>query len=555
MKKYLFIVLLGSVLLGWTSCQNRKMKAVQEETEFYRTMDVEKRLKKYVPVTLTTDLSQLSENEKEVLKLLIEAADIMNDIFWQEAYGNKDDLLSKLADENAKRFAEINYGPWDRLDGNQPFVEGFGEKPRGANFYPPDMTEDEFNAFNDACKKSNYTLIRRDENGNLKCVWYHEAFKEQIEKVTGLLVKAAEATNDDELKNYLLKRAEALRTDNYRESDFAWLSMQNNHLDLVIGPIETYEDQLFGYKAAHEAYVLIKDMDWSQKLKRYVAFLPELQKLLPVDEPYKSETPGTSGSQLNAYDVVYYAGDCNAGSKTIAINLPNDEVVRDSMGSRKLQLKNAMKAKFDNILIPIANILVAEDQRSHVTFDAFFANTMFHEVAHGLGLGYTVKDKSLTVREALKDAYTTIEEGKADILGLYIVTTLYEKGELGAVDLMDYYVTFMTSIFRSVRFGAVSAHGKANMLRFNYFQEMKAFERDSVTGTYRVNMENMRKAMEQLTTRILTIQGDGDYQGAMDWIKKDAVIKEPLASDLLRLEKAGIPVDIVFVQGVEALGL
>jgi hypothetical protein len=331
--------------------------------------------------------------------------------------------------------------------------------------------------------------------------------------------------------------------------------MTDNDIDFIVGPIETYQDQLFGNKAAHESFILIKDKEWSKKLSKYTSLLPKLQKMLPVEQKYKNETPGSSGNQLNVYDAVYYAGDCNYGSKTIAINLPNDPVVREKSGSRKLQLKNAMKAKFDNILVPISEELIDSSQRENVTFDAFFANTMFHEVGHGLGLSYLAEDKEKSVRGALKNYYTSIEEGKADILGLYIVDQLYEMGELGDVDLMDYYVTFFTSIFRSSRFGVASAHGKANMMRFYYLKEKGAFTRDPETGTYKVHFEKMRKAMKSLAEKILKIQGDGDFEKAKAWVEEDGKIKENLQKDLDRVNEAGIPRDIRFKQGKSVLGL
>ena len=265
---------------------------------------------------------------------------------------------------------------------------------------------------------------------------------------------------DPGLRAYLNARAAALMSNEYRESDMLWMDMKNNALDIVIGPIENYEDQLNGYKAACEAYVLVKDMSWSERLKKYAAMLPELQKSLPVPDEYKQESPGTN-SDLNAYDVIYYSGDCNAGSKTIAINLPNDEEVQLKKGSRRLQLKNTMRAKFDLILVPIANLLIVPEQRKHITFNAFFSNTMFHEVAHGLGIKNTINGKG-RVRENLREAAGALEEGKADILGLYMVTELFNSGQLTEGELEDYYVTFMASVFRSVRFGASSAHGKAN---------------------------------------------------------------------------------------------
>jgi len=421
------------------------------------------------------------------------------------------------------------------------------------------MTEEEFDAAVDgdpaklAMFQSLYTLLRRDEQGILGTVGYSEAYAEPMSFAAGKLREAAALAEDPGLRRYLELRADALLSDRYRESDLAWMDMKDNTLDVVIGPIETYEDQLFGYKAAAEAYVLIKDKAWSERLARYATFLPDLQKGLPVPEEYKRETPGTD-SDLNAYDVVYYAGDCNAGSKTIAINLPNDEQVQLRKGTRRLQLKNAMRAKFDKILVPIAEELIAEDQRQHVTFDAFFANTMFHEVAHGLGIKNTLSGRK-TVRQALKEQSSALEEGKADILGLYMITWLDEHGELDGEDLKDNLVTFLGSVFRSIRFGASSAHGRANLARFNFFEEMGVFSRDEATGTYRVDFDRMEEAMNALSEKILRLQGDGDYEGVKTFMEEKGRIGTVLQGDLDRLAAKGIPVDIVFEQGVDVLGL
>jgi hypothetical protein len=332
-----------------------------------------------------------------------------------------------------------------------------------------------------------------------------------------------------------------------------WMDVKDNEIDVVIGAIETYEDALFGYRAAYEAYVLLKDLDWSARLARFATFLPELQEGLPVPDEYKQETPG-SDSDLNAYDVIYYAGHSNAGAKTIAINLPNDEEVQLQKGTRRLQLKNAMQAKFEKILEPIATALVDDTQRKHVTFDAFFANTMFHEVAHGLGIKNTLAGSS-TVREALLDLASSMEEGKADVLGLYMITELHDKGVMGEANLEDYYVTFMAGIFRSVRFGASDAHGKANMVRFNYFKDAGAFVRDAESGKYKVDYERMRTAIYGLSHDLLILQGDGDYAGAQALTNTKGVVDRELQADLDRLTHANIPVDITFNQGLSELGL
>lgn len=545
--KYACLLAAGLVVV---SCQQSKKEAAEDvavESKFDKSL-----LDKYTSVTLTADLSHLTDKEKQIIPLLIKVGQIIDGMYWYEAYGKKDSLLSAIQDPDARKYVEINYGPWDRLNGDTAFLEGVGHKPVGANYYPTDMTKEEFEAADLPDKKSLYTFLRRDANGKLITIPYHKQFEKEVAEIASLLKQAAELTDNAELKKYLTLRAEAFLTDEYYASDIAWMDMKTNPIDIITGPIETYEDGLFGYKASHETYVLIKDKAWSQRLERYTAMLPGLQQGLPVNAKYKKEKPG-SDSQLAAYDVVYYAGDCNAGGKTIAVNLPNDEKVQLEKGTRRSQLKNAMQAKFDKILIPIANELIDSSQRKYINFDAFFANTMFHEVAHGLGIKNTINGKG-TVREALKENASALEEGKADILGLYMVTKLHERGELKG-DIREYYTTFMASIFRSVRFGASSAHGVCNMIRFTFFKEMGAFERDPATNTYKINFDKMQAAMNALSDKILTLQGDGDYEGVSKLVSEMAVIKPELQADLDRLKVKGIPVDIIFEQGTAVLGL
>ena len=506
----------------------------------------------YAEVELKADISYLSANEKEILKLMFQAGQLMDDIYWLENYGNKDSLLASIQDEKLRKLVAINYGPWDNFNADSVLISGYPAKFPGANFYPHDMTKEEFEASKDANKKSQYTVLVRDEKGQLKSVWYHQFFAKQINEAADLLKKAAVLAEDKGLKKYLELRAEALLTDNYQASDLAWMDMKTSKLDFVVGPIENYTDGMFEYKTAHESFILLKDTVWSKKLAYYTQFLPKMQEEMPVDPKYKKEKPGND-VDLNAYDVLFYGGDCNAGGKTIAINLPNDEQVQLKKGTRKLQLKNAMKAKFDKIVVPISNTLIAADQRQYVTFDAFFANVMFHEVAHGLGIKNVVGKKQ-TVRDALQNTYSTIEEGKADILGLYIITKLHEMGEMKDQDLKANYVTFLASMIRSIRFGGGEAHGKANMICFNYLVEKQAIKRNS-DGTYSVDFEKMQSAANALTNDILVLQGNGDFIAAQKWIADMAIVKDHLKQDLGLLEKVGIPKDIVFKQGPALLGL
>jgi hypothetical protein len=521
--------------------------------------NIEQKLARYAPVRLTADLGGLSQRERRMIPLLIQAAQEMDTIFWQQVYPARDSLLPTVRDSATRAFLLLNYGPWDRLDNNAAFVSGVGPRPVGAAFYPADMGKEEFDSAaktapdGGAALRSLYTVVRRDSAGRLVAVPYRQAFAGPARRAAAKLREAAALADDAGLRNYLELRARALETDDYQPSDLAWMDMKRNTVDVVIGPIETYDDELFGYKAAHEAYVLIKDREWSERLARYAKHLPGLQRGLPVPEAYKREKPGTD-SDLNAYDAVYYTGQANAGSKTIAINLPNDEQVQLRKGTRRLQLKNVMRAKFDKILVPIGNSLIAEDQRQHIAFDAFFANVMFHEVAHGLGVKHTINRRG-TVRAALKEQAGALEEGKADILGLYMITRLHQQGELPGANLDDNYVTFLAGIFRSVRFGAANAHGRANAAELSYLQERGAFTRDSASGHYRVDFPRMQAAVDSMAGAILRLQGDGDYEGVKRFMAERGAIPESLRAELDRLSGRGIPVDIVFEQGVDALGL
>lgn len=562
MKKLNFLTIVTLMMIALNGCQTSTPETMENERagilpqevgfEALPEIDMTKKVAEFAPFRLTTSTAHLSEKEKQLLPLLFDAAKMIDNLYWKQSLGDKQDFLNRLQGEEARKFALIHYGPWDRMNDNKPFLTNVGPKPDAANFYPADMTKEEFEKFEHPDKTSQYTLIRRDENGNLKVVWYHEAYKSEIEKIAALLRQAANLAEDEGFKKYLTLRADAMLTDNYQPSDLAWMDMKNSNIDFVIGPIENYEDALFGYKTAFESFILVKDPDWSARLQKYSALLPDLQRAIPTGEQYKTEIPG-SNSDLNVYDAVFYAGDCNAGSKTIAINLPNDPEVHVKKGTRKLQLKNAMQAKFEKILMPISEVLIDPAQRQHVTFDAFFTNTMFHEVAHGMGVKNTINGKG-TAREALKEAYTSIEEGKADIMGLWLVTKLREMGEIADGELMDNYVTFFAGIFRSSRFGAASAHGKANMMRFNYFEEQGAFVR-SENGTYTIDLEKMMAATNTLVDKIMTIQGEGDYDTAKAWIEKSGNLSPVLKTDLERLNQGGIPVDIVFEQGTEFLGL
>jgi hypothetical protein len=551
------ILLAGCVLIsGINACNNDTNKTSTSAKKEALGKDslqtyVDERLDIYEKVKLTTNINDLSVAERQILPLLIQAAQVMDDLYWKQVYPQRDSLLNAVKDEKTKAFIWINYGPWDRLNGDKPFVAGIGPKPEVLNFYPAGMTKEALEKSDVEDKYGLYSVIREEKPGKYMSVPYHILYATELQKASSLLKQAALIAEDAGFKKYLNLRADALTSDNYTASDYAWLDMKTNTLDIILGPIENYEDKLLNARASYEAYVLVKDKVWSKRLAKYVSMLPELQKGLPVAAKYKKEKPGTD-SELNAYDVIYYAGDCNAGSKTIAVNLPNDEVIQSKKGTRRSQLKNAMKAKFDKILVPIAKELIDADQQQYINFDAFFANVMFHEVAHGLGIKKTITGKGF-VKEALQEQYSWLEEGKADVLGLYMVTGLLKKGELEG-DIKQFYTTYMAGILRSVRFGAASAHGKANMQCFNFFKEEGAFIRNA-NGTYKVDYVQFEAAMNKLGGVILTLQGNGDKAAVEKTQKEKAIISAELQADLNKLTKKGIPVDIVFEQGVDVLGV
>ena len=521
---------MAAAALAVAACAQNS-EALKEKVESYAVVQVKSPL-----------YEALDENDKSIIELFRQAAEIMDGLFWKQTFGDKAEMEA-LKNPYEKAYAMINYGPWDHLDDNKSFLKGYGEKPLGCQYYPQDMTVAEFEEFSDPNKLSLYTVIRRDENGALKTVWYRDEYKEELEKVCELLEQAAALTTNEGMRTYLTERVKAFRTDDYLASDLAWMDMKDCNMDLVIGPIENYDDHLFEAKAAYEAFILLKDEARSANLAKYVALLPELQKALPCAPEYKTFVPGTS-SDLNVYDAIYYAGDCNAGSKTIAINLPNDERVHEAKGARRLQLYNSMMAKFDKIMAPIGDVLMTPEQIDYLSADAFFWNVTFHEVAHGLGVKQTVNGKG-TVDSAMGSEKTTWEEAKADILGLFMVSKLIDMGEITDITKEESIATFIAGIVRSVRFGFASSHGKANMMCYNYMEDHGAFTRNA-EGKWVIDFEKATESINSWANLILETQATGNFEFAKEYSSKNASIREALAADIEKVNNAGIPRDIVF---------
>jgi hypothetical protein len=541
--------------------------------------DLKLKLRKYAQVNIDYDHTVLSDPEKEALGKLVHAARVMDDIFFRQVWsgnaamqaalhelhvfthqqpystiGEQHDLVWDLI-----RFYNINFGPWDRLAEDAPFI-GSAVKPAGAGFYPEDMTKEEFEAFvaqnpdKEEAFRGYFTVIKR-KDGALTAVPYNEEYKEFLDKAAALMREAADILTAPESKAqfakgvdyttlaaYLRSRADAFSSNAYRQSDMDWMDVRDNTIDVTIGPYEVYEDAIFGYKAAFEAFIAIRNPADSRKLEGIKKYLQKLEMSLPIPAEHKNPNRG-SESPVSVVDVVFTGGDTKAGVQTIAFNLPNDEAVREAKGSKKVMLKNFSQAKFDKILIPIAQQVLDPGQMDHVVFDAYFNNTLMHELSHGLGPGtIRLKDGTeTTVNRELKELYSGIEEAKADILGLFCTRVLVKEGFFDKSVETRGYVCFLPGFFRSIRFGTTSAHGKANLMEFNFFREQGAIEYDAATEKFRVVLSKMPTAVEAMANRLLMIQALGDYDGAKGFIDKYAQTSPELEKLLGKL--GDIPTD------------
>ncbi len=510
-----------------------------------------------VEVTLTTELlAALTTRERALLPLLVAACAEMDAIFWQEASGDRNTVLSAIFDPDLRSLVDFNYGPWDRRQGNAPLVPGVGPKPAGACFYPSDMDVNEFEA---ACAESQeraaalrspHSVVRRDRAGGLVAVAYHEAFASKIERASTTLREAAELADDVALRTYLALRAEALLTDDYRASELAWLDVKDAAIDLIIGPVEEYEDGLLGLKTAHEGIIVLKDVVRSARFDGVAALLPRLQAGLPVSDAYKLEVPSLDGG-IGVYDVVAYAGDACAMTPD-AITLPNDEGLQLEKGTRRIQLRNAMRVNFDLATAAVAACVIAAGQRGLVEFEAYFSFVMCHEIAHGLGVKRTI-DGQLPVSDALLDQHSAVEEGKADVVGLHLLASLIDMGELSDTNLESCYITYVAELIRQIRKGSASGYARANLANLQFLQGADAIKRDDAPGTYVVDAQRMREAIDALAGTYLRLQGDGDYRGAQAFIPKAMDLTVALQADLDRLAAMSIPTAIRFRPAVDTV--
>ena len=526
MKK-LMIALGAAALVLVTSCEESRTKA-------------EKLLEKYALVTLPApDLSGITDNGKEVLNLYRFAADEADAIYWMQNFGDKA-LFSALPDEAEQTYAQVNYGPWDRIDG-QPFIEGYGPKPAGACFYPEDMTDEEFDALDNPDKNSPYTLIQRGEDGQLKVVWYHEAYSEQVHKMASLLRAAADITIKPSVRDYLLKMADAVLSDNYYESEKAWLELTDSKMDLIIGPNETIDDNLYGKKASYGAYVLLKNERRTEALADVCRRLPEFQAELPGDPRYHNYVPGME-SNIFSFDVLYYGGYTNAGYKTIAVNFPYDANLQMELGTRTVLFDNIIREKFNRTVFPAGMLLLEAEEQAHLDANAFYWNIVFREVAKGLGVKETVNGNG-PVAEVLGSEALTIEKAKSNVLGAWLCSREVEANHINAlITKKDVLATFVANVIRSCRFGVADATGRANVAIYNVLAESGAIVRNA--SRYGIDYGKVESTLALLGTRILEIQATGDMAAARTFIEKYAVVSPSIEADKVVLELEKIPVDI-----------
>ncbi len=513
------------------------------------------KIRQFAPTELTADTSHLSDNDRRALDKLIEAAKLLDPLFTRQVWSGNEALKKKLeadtSPEGRERFHYfmINKGPWSRNEKNEPFIEGVPhEKPPQAGFYPDDVTKEEFNAWvaglSEADKKRAtgfFTVIRRGPDGKLKIVPYHEEYREFLEPAAKLLKEAAELTTNQTLKNFLTKRADAFMTDDYYASDVAWMDL-DAPIDVTIGPYETYEDELFGYKAAFEAFITLRDEAESAKLVKFSGYLQELEDNLPIEPRYRNPKLGAD-SPIRVVDNVFSSADGNRGVQTAAFNLPNDEQVVKEKGSKRVMLKNVQEAKFKQVLVPISRVLMDPSQQSQIGFDAFFTHILAHELMHGLGPhNIKIGGRDTNPRKELKELYSALEEAKADITGLWALQYLIDQGSVDRAMERDLYTTYLASSFRSVRFGVNDAHGKGQALQFNYLLDEGAIKVDEGAGTFAIDTAKIKDAVRKLASEILTIEAEGSYDKAKALLDKYGVIRPVMQKGLDKL--SDVPVDI-----------
>ncbi len=508
---------------------------------------------RFAPVEIGADISTLSAPERRALSRLVDAARIMDALFLRQVWAGNETMLQRLARETSDhgraqlRAFLLNKGPWSRLDADAPFVPGAPEKPRGGNFYPAGATKDDVQGWLDSLSDEErraaagfFTVIRRDAAGRFVAVPYSAEYQQELAEAARLLRDAASLTGEPSLRRYLETRADAFLANDYYASDVAWMEL-DGAIEPTIGPYEVYEDELFNFKAAFEAFITIRDAAETERLKAFSAHLQGLEDALPIDPRYRNPKVG-SLTPIRVVNVIFTAGDANRGVQTAAFNLPNDERVIREKGSKSVMLKNVQEAKFHTVLEPIARLALTPAAQAGVSFEAFFAHILLHELMHGLGPhDIAVNGRSTTVRKELRETYSAIEEAKADVSGLWALQRLVDQGHVPAAIGRSMYSTFLASMFRSLRFGINEAHGRGVAIQLNHFLDSGAVVIDSA-GRFEVVEDRIRDAVTSLTAEIMTLQAEGSSDRARQMIERLGVIRPEVQDVLQRLDR--IPVDI-----------
>lgn len=555
--KHIIPFLLITVLI-FVGCNTQNEQAENQSREINM---LKKQIAKFVPTELKYDASTLDERQKVVVEKLYRAAKIMDEIFLDQVYSKNNEIKADLMSEDTEEVKyqlelfNIMFGPFNRLEHDAPFI-GTDKKPKGANYYPEDMTKEEFNQWlkdhpeDEEAFTSEFTVIRRDGE-SLVAIPYSEYYKDKLTEVAALLLDAAEIADNPSLKKYLKTRAAAFKSNDYFESDMNWMDLKDHDIEIVIGPYEVYEDGLFNFKAAFECFLTIRDREESEKLEVFKSYLRDMEIHLPIPDEHKNFERG-SESPLAVVNEIFTAGDTKAGVQTIAFNLPNDERVRKIKGSKKVMLKNVSEAKYNKLLKPISEIVLVPEQLEYVTFNSFFTHSLMHEMSHGIGPGYiSVDGRKTEVKKELQETYSTMEECKADILGMYNNIFMVEKGVFPESFENETWVTALAGIFRSTRFGINEAHGGGNAIIYNFLIEKGGFEFNKESEKVKVNFEKIGPALEELATLVLMIQAKGDYQAAKDLIAKYVVLSPTLK--LLQDKLNVLPVDIKPVYEIEKM--
>jgi len=544
------------------STQTADVQASSSPEAFPNIVQLEKMAAQFAPTPLRADISQLTPQDRQALVKLIQAGHVIDDIFLQQLWGGNEKLHHTLPQDRSAlgrsrlHLFSIYKSPWSDLNEHRAFMPGVPErKPLGANFYPEDMTSADFehwvpglSARDADLAKSFFTVIRRNaESRQLEIVPYHRAYESDLQRAAALLREAADLASNASLKRFLRERAKAFLNDDYYESDLAWMDL-DGPIDITIGPYETYNDELFGYKASFEAYVCLKDEAETAKLQGFSHHLQEVENNLPIDPAYRNPRLGAS-MPIRVVNEVLSAGDGNHGVQTAAFNLPNDERVIQRKGSKKVMLKNVQHAKFDGILIPISQVVLPAGAQREVSFDWFFTHILAHELSHGIGPHeITVNGRKSSVRLELKDLYSTIEEAKADITGLFMLQYFFDSGIVPGGDANErkLYTTFLASSFRTLRFGITEAHGRGMALQFNYLMDHGAFAA-SPDGTFEVNYAKVKQGVRDLTHELLTIEAHGDYAAAKQMLDRIGVMRPVLTQALDKLKALPVDIQPIFV--------